>query len=119
MMIMDAKDFERSSFAIQLVAKGCYVDNGVGNGKAYLVEAYVIRLNHVALNSWISSMVMSSPDAFNNQEEWKAHEAKYEARRETWNTKIIDALGLDGNTGGIFIAQSQSEVFTVVRISKL
>ncbi len=119
MMVMNARDFEGSSFAIQLVAKGSYVDNGVGNGKSYLVETYVIRLNHVALNSWISSTAMSSPDAFNSQEEWEAHEAKYKARQETWNTKITDALGLDENAGGICIAQSQSEVFTVVRISEL
>jgi predicted ATPase len=119
MLIMNNKDFEGSAFAIQLVAKGSYVDNGVGDGKSYLIETYVIRLNHVAHNEWILSEVMSSPDAFNSREGWEAYIAKYNARRETWNSKIVDSLGIDGEVGGICITQSQSEVFTVVHIREL
>lgn len=118
-MPINKKDFEADTFAIQVVARGSYIDDGVGNGKSYLINTYVIRLNHVALNDWILSEVKNSPDVFNSLGEWENHKAKYKVRRETWNNKIIDSLGIDGYTGSVCITQSQSEVFTVVRIREL
>ena len=115
---MRQNNFETNTFAIQVVAKGFYIDDGVGNGKSYLINTYVIRLNHVALNDWILSEIMSSPDAFEGREKWEEHKARYKTRRETWNAKIIDSLGIDSHTGSICISQSQSEVFTVVHIAE-
>lgn len=125
MMTMNMKEFEGNTFAIQLITKGSYIDNvvngdsGVDERNAYLIEAYTIRLNHVALNAWILSHTMNSRDVYDTDEEWEFHKAKYKARLETWNNKIIDALGIDEASGGISITQSQSEVFTVVHIREL
>lgn len=49
------KRFEDNEFAFQLMAKGSFVDSGTGNGYSYLVEAFTLRLNHIALNAWFSS----------------------------------------------------------------
>ncbi len=111
--------FESNEFVIQLMAKGGFVDNGTGGDDSYLIEAYTIRLNHIALNAWILSEMMNVRECYDTDEEWEAHKAEYKARREAVNKQIINILGIDPDTGSISITQSQSEVFTVVHIRKM
>ena len=119
MIMMNHEKFEGKEFAIQVITKGAYVDNGTGDGNAYLVEAYTIRLNHVALNAWIFSETMNCRECYDTNEEWEAHKAKYEERRKVWNKQIVEILGIDPDQGGVSITQSQSEVFTVVHIYEI
>ncbi|EGW36431.1 hypothetical protein [Desulfosporosinus sp. OT] len=122
---MASTRFEGNEFVIQVIAKGAFVDNGTYVDSSYLVEATTIRLNHVALNAWILSECFNTRDCYEDGEkgdaEWKAHKAEYEERRKTWKDQIFEALELEIDTEneGVSITQSQSEVFTVVRISKI
>lgn len=113
------KSRESDEFAIQLMAKGSFVDNGTGNGRSCLVEAFTLQLNHVAMNAWILSKTMNCRECYDADEEWEEHKAKYKAKREAWNKKIIDALGIDPAAGSICITQAQSEVFAVVHIREV
>ncbi len=114
--------FEGNEFEIRVIAKGAFVDNGTGNGKSYLVEATTIRLNHIALNAWILSECFNTRDCYEDGEEgdaqWKAHKAEYEERRKAWKAEILETLEIDSEEG-VSIAQSQSEVFTVVHIREI
>lgn len=109
-------NFEGNEFALQVIAKGSYVDNGSGGGKSFLIETTIIRLNHIALNAWLLSIMSNCRECYNTDEEWEAHKAEYAERREAAKAQIIDALGIDADKGSICITQSLSEVFTVVQI---
>jgi hypothetical protein len=113
------KKFEDNEFVIQLIAKGSFVDNGTGNCHSYLVEAFTLRLNHVALNAWIFSETMNCRECYDTDEEWEAHKTEYRAKRECWKNQIIGILEIDQETGSVSITQSQSEVFTVVHIREI
>lgn len=114
-------DFEGNEFAIQVIAKGSYVDNGSGGGKSFLIETTIVRMNHIVLNAWILSTTFNCRECYNTDEEWEAHKAEYAERRKAVIEKIIDALGIkiDTDKESICITQSQSEVFTVVHISDI
>ncbi|AFQ46243.1 hypothetical protein [Desulfosporosinus meridiei] len=45
--------FEGNEFALQVIAKGAFVDKGTYVDSSYLVEATTVCLNHIALNAWI------------------------------------------------------------------
>lgn len=118
---MTTKRFEGNDFAIQVIAKGAFVDNGTYVDSSYLVEATTIRLNHIALNAWIMSGTMNHRECYDTNEEWEAHKAEYAERRKAWIAQVLDVLELEIDPGkeGVSITQSQSEVFTVVRIRKI
>jgi hypothetical protein len=113
------KNFNSDTFTIQLIAKGSFVDNSAGSTNTYLVEVFTLRLNHIAFNEWLLSEMLSKHDCFNTTKEWEAHKAKYKARRDTVNMKIIEALGIDPESGSVSITQLLSEVFTVIYIRKM
>lgn len=113
------KDFEGNDFAIQVIAKGSFVDNGTGNGHSYLVEAFTLRLNHIALNAWLSSHTYNCRECYETDKEWEDHKAEYKARLEAWENQIVEILEIDPKEGSVSITQSQSEVFTVVHIRKI
>lgn len=109
----------KDGFEVQLLAKGSFIDSATGNDKAYLVETYTIRLNYVALNDWLLSQTSNCRECYETDGEWEAHKADYKARRETWNKRVVSALGIDPEAKGVNIAQVVSEVFTVVHIQEL
>lgn len=45
---MRNKFFEGKEFAVQVIAKGAFVDQPSEGGKTYLVETATVRLNHMA-----------------------------------------------------------------------
>ena len=116
MITMNNEKFEGKEFAIQVTAKGAFVDNGVGNGKSYVVETIALRLNHVALNEWIFSSFLNCRDCYETEQEWQTYKSEKEAKRKAFNEKIIKDLGIDTDEGSVCITQAQSEVFTVVHI---
>lgn len=113
------------TFALQIIARGSYLDTPFGDETTYSVEVITIRLNHVALQKWILSECFNTRNCYEDGEagdaQWKAHKAKQTKLREQWKARVLVALGIDLNpeSEGISITQSQSEVFTVVRISRL
>ena len=113
------KTMWKNEFAIQLMAKGSFLDSDSVNGHLYLVEAFTIRLNHIALNAWIMSEMMNSRDCYSTAKEWEAHKAEYKAKRKSVHEQILSALGIEPNAVGISIKQIQSEVFAVVHISEI
>lgn len=117
---MNSVDFEGNEFAIQVIAEGSYVDNGCGDGKSFLIETTIVRMNHIALNAWILSCMWNCRECYNTDEEWESYKAKKADERKAVETNIISALGIKANVnkGSICITQSQSEVFTVVHISR-
>ena len=109
--------FKTNHFAIQVIASGSFLDDDPGfNGKTYTVQAYTIRLNHVALNEWILSTPFNDRLCYETQDEWMAYVDEKKAERATVEKKIADELHLDATAGGITIEKVVSEIFTVVYI---
>lgn len=109
--------YRKNDFAIQVVAKGSFLDSDPGyGGKVYEVETATIRLNHVAMNEWIFAQVMNDRECYDTDEEWK----QYLADTKTWagefEKKIADALGFDTSMASVSISQVVSEVFGVAYI---
>ena len=123
MIAMDNKIFEGDDFAIQVIARGAYIDEGSGADKIFAIESTVIRLNHVALNTWIMSRMGNCRDCYVDGEEgdreWEAHKAKMEEESEAFKAQIIYDLGIDTTDSSVCITQALSEVFTVVHIRKI
>ena len=115
--------FDDNKFSLQIIAKGAFVDDGVENGKLYIVEATTVRLNHVALNEWNRSECLNTRECYKDgpegDAEWEAHKTEYAQRRKLWEEKLLKALGIYPPKGGVRITQAQSEVFTVVHIWKV
>jgi hypothetical protein len=116
MITMDNKQFEGNEFAIQIMAKGNFVDTAAAPGKVFIVEAITIRLNWVALNEWLLSSMSNVRECYKDgtegDAEWEAHKVEYKQKREAVRNKIISDLGI--SEGSVCIEQAHSEVFTVV-----
>lgn len=113
--------FESDEFAIQIMAKGSFVD--IEGDKQYLIEATTMRLNHVALNAWLDSEMLNCRSCYETGEqgrkEWEAHKAEYAERRKIWKERLLQALDIDAKPEKVSITQSLSEVFTVVYIREI
>jgi hypothetical protein len=109
--------FEGNEFAVQVIAKGAFVDSG--SGRVFMLEAIAIRLNHVAYREWQGFIVWNSRDTYDTDDEWERYKVEKEAKREVWEAKIKSALHLEDAEGSVCITQSQSEIFTVVHIYKI
>lgn len=108
------KDFE-----IKVISKGAFIDEGVYPNTKYLVDVTTIRLNHVALNAWHSSVVMNCRECYDTDKEWEQYKAKCKSRRCECEKLITKSLGIDTNQGSVSVTQSLSEIFTVVHIREV
>ena len=109
--------FKKDKFAIEIISKGSFIDDDPSfKGKGYVVETFVIRLNHVSLNEWILSKVREDQDSYETTEKWEAHCEERKARRAALEKRITEELDIDPNRGSVSITQSVSEIFTVVHI---
>ena len=116
-------DFETDKFAVQVIARGSFVDSDTGNGKVYIIETTVLRLNYVALNVYLDSECLNCRECYADGEEgdraWEEHKAEKSKKRNEWENAIKETLGLNNcSTGSVCITHSQSEVFTVVHTWK-
>ena len=116
MIITNRQRFEGNDFAIQIMAKGHFIDHSVGDKNSYIVEATTIRLNRIAFDEWLNTRVYNGRDTYNNEEQWLEYKTKKEELDNIWTNKIIEDLGLDPKKGSVSITQAVSEVFTVVYI---
>jgi len=113
--------FTKSEFELEVVSKGAFIDDDPGFGDCeYLVETFVIRLNHVALNEWIFTRRL--PDDYENvgytREEWEAKNKNREKRREELKEAIAAALQIP-KSESLTVAQTLAEIFTVVTMRKV
>ena len=107
---------KKEEFGVEIIARGAFVDTGVEPGRAYCVEIYTLRLNHVAVNEYIFTTLMNNKDCYSKHEEWLEYLDDRRAKLEEWKNRIINMVKCDVSKGGISITQAQSEVFTLVHI---
>ena len=58
-------------------------------------------------------------DCYDSYDEWNAYQEKKKLQMDEWKQKVLSALGMGSDLKGVTIRQVQSEVFTIVRISKI
>ena len=111
--------FKKNEFSIQIISSGAFLDNDPGyRGKVYLVETFVIRLNHIALNEWLLVQARNYRDHYETEQEWQDYLAQKEIQLQAFNDKVAAAVGCDPSAGSITITQALSEIFTVVNIQE-
>jgi hypothetical protein len=115
-------------FDFEVIARGAFIDDLRSGGaypeSLYKVKAITLRLNHVALGDYISSILDNVrecyPDGAEGDEEFELHKEECHRRRKVWEKTIIDRLGLETGEGiGVYIEQAESEIFTVVYIVRM
>ena len=116
---MGNKFFEGKEFAVQVIAKGSFVDQPSEGGKTYLVETATVRLNHVALGEWNISSV--DREWFGTEEEWEHCKAEKRALLQEFREKLGAAVGFAPGPGkeNINVEQVVSEVFAVCWIHEV
>jgi hypothetical protein len=115
-------------FDFDIIARGAFIDD-LRSGGAYpeslfKIEAITLRLNHVALGDYLSSIVSNVRECYvdgpEGEKEFELHKAEYKQRFKVWKQTIIDRLGLEINKHArAFIEQVQSEIFTVVYTARI
>nr|DAP69532.1 MAG TPA: hypothetical protein [Caudoviricetes sp.] len=117
---MGNKFFEGKEFAVQVIAKGAFVDQPTEGSKPYLVETATVRLNHVALGEWQQAFVFSR-DCFETREEWEQYKKAKSSMRQTFKTRVGAAVGFAPGPGkeNINVEQVVSEVFAVCWIHEV
>lgn len=122
MIAMNNEQFESGEFAIQVMARGSFVDTACGKNN-FVIEATTIRLNHIALNEWNGSQNHNCRECYEDGPdgdlEWEAHKKERTERFDSWTRKIKNDLGISPDDKGITITQAQAEVFSVVHIWKV
>lgn len=120
MIVTDKTRFEGNEFAIQIIARGFFVDDGCGSEKTYIVETFAIRLNHIALNEWLLTKTSSCRECYDDgpdgDKEWENHKTEYATRHEAIKKQLIEDLGIDPDKGSVAITQSHAEMFAAVYI---
>lgn len=105
------------NFKIELLSKASYVDSDSCDNKEFLCTAYVIKLNHEALNEYIKLNISNSRELYETNEELEAYQAQKEQQRSNFNAKICNVLGIElSENQSVCINQSLTEIFTVVTI---
>lgn len=115
--------FESETFALQVIARGSFIDDAPDYETPFMIEAITVRLNHAALNGWLLSEMSNTRGCYEDGPEgdaqFKAHKAEWADRRTTWSAQLLDLLDIDPASSGVTIARAQTEVFTVVYIHKV
>ena len=120
-MITTSKNlFEATNeFVFEIMTKGSTIDDTTGDGKSYILDVTVIRLNHIALNEWIMCHTSNSRDCYEDgitgDIEWNNCIREHEKRLYDLEMEIKQDLGIDEEKG-VTITQNVSEIFTVVNI---
>ena len=111
---MGNKFFEGKEFAVQVIAKGAFVDQPSEGSKPYLVETATVRLNHVALGEWQQAFVIGCNDC-KNREQWERYKKAKLGLRKAFKEKLARAVGFDPDMEKeeFNVEQVVSEVFAV------
>lgn len=113
--------FDGKEFAVQVIAKGSFVDRPSEGGKTYLVETATVQVNHVALREWYKGISFVDREWFDTEEEWEHCKAERRALLQEFKEKLGAAVGFDPGPGkeNINVEQVVSEVFAVCWIHKV
>lgn len=110
---------DNNNFDFQVIASGSYIDDNTGaEGLSFMVQTFLLRLNHIALNQWILAHAFNSRDTYDTDAEWEDYLSTVKTRQDKFTKAITDALGINRNRGSVCINQAQAEVMSVVFISK-
>ena len=114
-------EFDGKEFAVQVIAKGAFVDQPSEGGKTYLVETATVRVNHVALREWYKGISFVDREWFGTEEEWEHCKAERRALLQEFREKLGAAVGFAPGQGkeNINVAQVVSEVFAVCWIHEV
>ena len=117
---MKKSEFEGNSFALQVIARGSYIDSGASPEKLFVIETTTIRLNYVALNDYHESLCHNCREVYKDgddgDQEYDEYKKKCAENYAEWERKIKAAVGIDEAKMNVIITQVHSEVFTVVHI---
>lgn len=111
--------FHKNEFAVQVVARGAFLDNDPGyGGKVYQMETATIRLNHIALNEWLCNQANRYRGDFDTDKEWAAYMDRQRNITRELNRKIAAAAGFPPipDNADVNVQQVISEVFAVAYI---
>ena len=108
----EKKDFNNPEFLVQMIARGSFIDRGCPP-KVYQIDVYSLRLNWYALNGFLESWCCNTRACYEKEEDWLAHKAEMDGKREAWERKILDSIGLGDAQTGFHIVQVTSEIFSV------
>ena len=106
-------------FKAEIISKGSFIDRSTDPDCLFLIEAFTLKLNYVALNGYWAIQFLNTRDCYNTDEEFEECKNKRKDEYAAWKKQILGVLGIDPETSGVTITQSQSEVFTVVYIREI
>ena len=125
MITNKANEFESNIFAMQIIARGGFVDNGVGAGKKYYVDTINLRANHVMQNNYLDSTSLNNRVCYETHEEWIAHQREYDMKRDMrdiWEEKVKSDLQTvipNIYDGSCLIKWVTAEFFTVMHVYEI
>ena len=113
--------FEMDSFAVQMIAAGSFVDQPVYDQATYLVETATVRVNRIAMNMWLETIIHDKRESFENAEEWSDYISRKTKARISFKKQLAQVVGFACEDAGreLSVKRIVSEVFTVAWIHKL
>lgn len=113
--------FEMDSFAVQVIASGSFVDQPVYDQATYLVETATVRVNRIAMNMWLETIIHDNRDSFKDAEEWSDYISRKTEARISFKKQLAQVVGFACEDAGreLSVKRIVSEVFTVAWIHKL
>jgi hypothetical protein len=113
-----------SEFDFDVLSKGSFIDDLRNEGSSiFKGEVFSLRLNHIALNEYITSSYQNDrevyPDGETGKEQWLKHIKEKELLHSEWKEKIISILGINKAEHLVFIKQTGAEIFSVFYLNKM
>ncbi len=114
---------DKQGFEVEVLSRGSYFDNKAGDGKAYQIDTFTLRLSPAMLNAYIRSEMMNARECYEDgpagDKQWDDYQWTIGARRNLWRAKVLDALNIDPDNGSVAITQVVAEVFAAAWIREL
>jgi hypothetical protein len=125
MIITNAKEFDKcKNFAMQILARGGFIDECTGDGKKHYVDTISIRANHIMQNEYLESGYTEYfGDDWNveyaTKEEYEDDKRNKQEQRKIWLEKVQNDLKTiipNIYDGSFHITLVQCEVFAVMHV---
>lgn len=112
--------YQTDDFAIEVIAKGAFVDDDPGFlTHRFLVETFVFRANHTALNEYILQTIATNDRyVYETEEEYQEYKREKEKNRESWEKRIAALLDI-AEPSSFSVTRSLSEIFTAVAMWRI
>jgi len=126
MITTEEKEFESENFAMQIIARGGFVDCGTGDGQKYYVDTINLRANHIMSNEYIEKSFFSFNDweacYETKEEEWENDKREKEKQSKAWEEKVKNDLKTiipNIYDGTCLISKVHLEFFAVMHVYKM